>query len=616
MISRFVFFVFVFCLYMNLIVASTDTFLINYDGVNIQKVTQDIAKFSNKTIILDPRLKGNVTIFSDSYLTKDQVWEVYLRTLQSYGYSVISNEDIVHVIPEAKALKDNVDRLSKANFQTKVFLLHNRSSTELIPMIKPLMGQYSTISKLDTVNCLLLVDKKSNLLRIGNVIKQLDNDVAAKVSVIRLNKLSAIEAVAILNQLKNNKNPKMNEFTVIAFPISNSIILSAKESITQELNDTIVKLDQDTLDTGSETIIFLKYAKAETLVPILEKVISKFDLSTSSVKPVITYHEKTNSLVISADSKNSHRITNLVSQLDVQRAQVLVEAIVVEISESNDQSFGVETAASANGSGYLPAGITRFPNSNSVDLISIAGAVADGSASGVSATSIQSLLNTKGIAMALGKYNESGQSFAAIIQALKEDRNSNILSTPSIIALNNEKARLIIGQEISIVTGESLSSNNSNPFRTTTREDVGIKLSIVPQINENDSILLDIDQEVSSISNVSLGVDDRIINKREISTKVLAKNNQTIVLGGLIDETVEKKIQKVPLLSSLPFLGKLFKSSSDSKVKRNLIVFIRPTILRDFDSINPISDDLFDDIYNNDSTQKYDAFDLLDSTKK
>ena len=571
------------------IVHAQETFILNYEDVDIKKVTQDIANFSKKTIILDPRVKGKVTIFSNSLLSSDEVWDVYLRTIQVNGFSALNDENFVRIVPENEATRDQNSGESGGEFITRVIELKNRSSVELLPLIKPIAGRQANVSSIASINSLLIVDRKSNVERITEVVESLDEDNTASVTIVDLKNLSSVEAVRILEKLKSQNNPTINNFVAISFSASNSVIVSANSITTNIIKETLQQLDADAISEGSVAVIYLKYADAEEVAGIVSSIASRF-ISSESEKPIVTYHAPTNSVVVSSDESNIATIKNLISKLDIRRAQVLVEAIVVELSETAARSLGVETIFAGAEDGEIPIGITRFQNGTGPDLLGLTGsAIESGDNANFSNIAANSLLNSQGIIAGIGRISEDDDSMIAIINAIDADKNSNILTTTSLLAMDNEEASTVIGQEIPITTGESLGSNNTNPFRTTSREEVGIKLSIKPQINEGNSVILEIKQEVSGVAGPLTGTTDLITNKRTIETTVLVDNNQIIVLGGLVDEDIQEDIQRVPVLGSIPILGKLFQSSSESKVKKNLMVFLRPKILVDSESVSQIS---------------------------
>jgi len=574
-------------------VSAQETFILNYEEVDIKKVTQDIAQFSKKTIILDPRVKGKISIYSNASLSREQVWNVFLRTIQVSGFSAISDNGFVRIVPENEATRDSNFALDeRADFVTEIISLKNRSTDEVLSMLKPITGRQSHLSSISSINSILIVDRSSNVNRIKDLLKDLDKNNTAKITIIELTKLSATEAVRILDKLKTQNNPAINKFVAIPFTPSNSVIISANEYITGNIKQTLKKLDDDIKTDNTVEVVYLKFAKASEVASILGTVSSRFKNSDEKDKTVITYHEKTNSIIISSEQNNINNVKNLISKLDIRRAQVLVEAIIVELSETAANKLGVESVFSGANSQEIPVGMTRL-NSGGPDLVSIIASGSDQDNAALSSNAVASILNSKGLVAGIGDLTAGEDNFAVLINAIQEDQNSNILSKPSILAMDNETAKSSDGQEIPVTTGESLGSNNSNPFRTTSRQEVGISLEVTPQINEGNSVLLDIKIEVSGVAGVVSSGVDLITNKRTIETTALVENNEIMVLGGLIDEDLQENINKVPILGSIPLVGRLFQSSSDSTVKRNLMVFIKPRIMTDAQSSEIISSEKY-----------------------
>ena len=573
---------------------SQETYILNYEDVDIKKVTQDIAQFSKKTIILDPRVKGRISIYSNANLNRNQVWDVYLRTIQVNGFSAISEGGFVRIVPDNEATRDNnISPISSSgDYQTSVIPLENRSIEEVMPMIKPITGRQAHLSSIASINSILIVDRVSNVERISKLISDLDKNNSAIISIIKLTNLSSIEAARILEKLKSQNNPTLSKFVAIPFTPSNSIIISANEYVTANINQTLKSLDRDVKSDDSIDVVYLKYAKSSDIAAILNSVSGSFMSDDDGIKTVITLHEKTNSLIISSAEANLATIRNIISQLDIRRAQVLVEAIIVELSETAANSLGVETIFNGTDKDSVPIGVTRFGGSGP-DLLSIVGSAADETDVNLSSTASASLLNTQGLIAGFGDLTPGKDNFVGIINAITQDSNSNILATPSLMAMDNELATSIIGQEIPITTGESLGTNNSNPFRTTSRQEVGIKLEVTPQINEGSSVVMQIKIEVSGVAGVPMSGIDIITNKRAIETTALVDNNQIIVLGGLVDEDTQDSVSKVPVLGSVPILGRLFQSSSKTTVKKNLMVFLRPTIITDSQSATSASSDKY-----------------------
>ena len=588
MIKKIKFIIFIPFILLSIQSHAQETFLLNYQDVDIAKVTQDISKFSKKTLILDPRVKGRISIFSDSILSAEQVWDVYLRTIQVHGFAALSDGGVVRIVPENEATRDSTESLSQSSIETKIFTLKNRAAGEILSQIKPITGRQSHLSSIPSINSILLVDKKSNIERIAQLLEKIDQNDSAAIKIIKLNNLSSVEAVRILDRLKAQNNPTINNFIAVPFTPSNSVILSADQVVTNNITETLNALDKDALTGGSIAVLYLKYAKAEEVATIINTVSSRF-AGDDNEKPIVTHHRETNSLIVSSEETNLEVIRNLVSKLDIRRAQVLVEAIIVELSETAAKSLGVETIFAGAKDGNVPVGITRFQNGSNPDLVALAGSlIEDGENATLSNVASSSLLQSSGLVSGFGDLS-GGDSFAGIINAVADDQNSDILSTHTVIAMDNEPANLVIGQEIPITTGESLGSNNANPFRTTSRQEVGIKLSITPQINEGNSVILEIKQEVSGVVGPLTGTADLITNKRSIETTVLVDNNQMIVLGGLNEDDLQESVSKVPLLGSIPVFGRLFSSSAESRVQRNLMVFLRPTILMDSADVTSLS---------------------------
>ena len=442
---------------------------------------------------------------------------------------------------------------------------------------------------------MLISDDKDNVSRISEIIRKLDSDLDTVISDFNLINLSSIEALRILNSLKSDTNTRFEKLGLATFQGANKIIFSGPREIVNKAKLLLSKLDQDNSTSENTKVIYLNYSKAEDILKILSDISGSFNQEQNEdFKTVITSHEETNSIIIRSNPQKIKSLINIVSQLDIRRPQVLVEAIIVEISELSAKSLGVDAVFSGNSDDDQPIAITRFPSSTSPDLLSIIGSMDDSSNLSTSAAASNSLLNSTGLVAGIGNLTDGDDNFALLLNLLRADQDSDILSTPSGVALDNEEATLLVGQVIPITTGESLGANNITPFRTTAREEVGITLEFKPQINEQDSVALSIRVEVSSIAGAQLpNSNDLITNKSEIQSTVLADDKEIIVLGGLIKEEIEESVNKVPILGDIPLLGRIFRSSAESIDKRNLMVFLRPTILRDAVTTKDLSEEKF-----------------------
>jgi general secretion pathway protein D len=509
--------------------ASLHATQINMRDADIRIFSADIAKLTNKTIILDPRIKGNVTVISDQDLDPDEAYAVFLSVLRLHGFSAIQTGDVIKVMPESGARQDaSSERISQDSLTTEVIRLSGADARTLVPLLKPLVNKQGHIAAYEPTNSIILADYEGNVYRLKEVLAQLDRSSGSK--------------------------------------------------------DTNLK------------VVYLNYAKASDIQLILEKMATslenaKASSSSSGLKTTsIESHEDTNALIISAKQDILAELESVIDQLDIRRAQVLVEAIIVELSDSLAKDLGVQFLFRGDGDN-TPLVAQRFGSPNPDLISSVASeSLADSSGSSALGTAaVNSLLGIEGLAVGVGRINSSGNIFASIINLVAEDSDSNILSTPSIMTLDNEQASIVVGQEIPITTGETLSSSNSNPFRSVNREEVGIKLEVTPQINEGNAVKLTINQEVSSVYGpITPSSTDLITNKRVIKTTVLVEDGDTIVLGGLIDDNVQEIERRVPILGNIPLIGRMFRSTSTSRTKRNLIVFIKPTIIRDSETMRVI----------------------------
>ena len=567
-----------------------------YKDADIKTFAQDIALLTDKTIILDPRVKGVISIYSDAPLDSESIWEVFISTMEVQGYNVLKDGNIYRVIPSQEGVKNfSEDGPLAGSIGSEVIKLRFSSAKDIVNAVKPIVGVRSYIVALQNDREVLIADDADNIKRVRDIIRNLDSELDTSISDFKLKNLSSIEALRLINSLKSDPNTRFDKLAVATFQGSNKLIFSGPLEIVTRAKRLISQLDLDNSLNENTKVIYLNYSQAEDILKILKDVSASFNQEQNiDYKTVITSHEETNSIVIRSNPQTIKTLTSIVEQLDIRRPQVFVEAIIVEISDESARALGVDTIYSGDASSNTPIAISRFPSTTSPDLLSLAISADDGSDIGTGAGAAASLLSTRGFVAGIGNLVEGEDNFAALLSVLKDDSNSNILSTPSAVVMDNEEASLLVGQEIPITTGESLGSNNLTPFRTTAREEIGIKLEIKPQINESDSVALFIRQEVSSIAGSQLpNSTDLITNKREIETTVLADNGEILVLGGLISEDIQESVNKVPILGDLPLLGVLFRSSAKSVQERNLMIFLRPTILRDSITTKDLSEEKF-----------------------
>ncbi len=602
--------------------ASAAQYSPNFKGTEITEFVNIVGKNLKKTMIVDPNVRGKINVRSYDLLSEKQYYQFFLNVLEVYGYAAVEmDNNIVKIIRNKDAKTASIPVVGdKSNIigdemVTRVVEVKNVTVRELVPLLRQLSDQAGggNVVNYDPANVIMLTGTASTVNRLVKIIERVDRAGDQDVEIIKLKYASAGEMVRIIEAMNKPTGGKAGQPTflipkIVADDRSNSVIVSGEVKARERVARLVKRLDSELESNGNTRVYYLKYSKAEDLVKVLQGVSDSIASEAKTAKAKtrsgnkrevsIEAHESTNALVITAQPDMLRSLEAVIRQLDVRRAQVLVEAIIVEVFESDGVSLGVQWYNEAGG-------FTQFTNGPASISSVAAGVQAAEGEEGNTVTTIDSNGNpvtttnpsTDGdysiLAQVLG--NVSGMMFGiakndwgAIVNAVSSDTNSNILATPSITTLDNEEAYFIVGQEVPIITGSQTGSNNSNPFQTVDRQEVGIKLRVTPQVNEGNAVQLIIEQEVSSVSGTT-GVDISI-NKREIKTTVMAESGDTVVLGGLIDEDVQESVQKVPILGDIPILGHLFKSTSNSTRKRNLMVFLRSTIVRDSALMTEISE--------------------------
>ncbi|MEP1144040.1 MAG: type II secretion system secretin GspD [Henriciella sp.] len=603
--------------------------VLSLNDVDITALIDDVSIITGNTFILHPDVRRTkVTVMSQSPMSTNEVFQVFLSTLRVHGFAAVpAGKGVYRIVPEQMAIGDAGGRESGPNsFITQVFKLDNFSAIEAAQMVKPLVDAQGQVVANARSNTLVLVDYSSNMPRLREIVAGLDENDRTKVETIELRNVPAREIQGILSELLADRddNPN-NRFEVSASSSSNSIVVKGDEATVARAIRVARDLDNTDPVRDSLRVIELKNANAEDLVPILERLGQTMAAQAApgdSQAPAATiaHHQPTNSLVISASPDTILAMERVVEALDKRRAQVFLEAIIVEISDSTARDLGVQFLLTGTGESAVPFLSTNFSNSTP-SLLRLAGAIADpdvfGGTNPFLSDAVTSLVGQQGVGFGGG--GQSGDTlFGAIITALEQDEQSKVLSKPFNMTLDNGRSELLVGQQIPVATGETLGSDNSNPFRTVTRQDVGIKLNVTPRITADDTIHLDIFQEVSSISpTLSAGTDDFVTNLRQITTTVLADDGEIIVLGGLIEQSQDTINRKVPIAGDIPVLGNLFKSENVDNLRTNLMVFIRPTIVRDRDEARAVTqrsyryiraEELLNDEVDGESISELDAF--------
>ncbi|HEX7048262.1 MAG TPA: type II secretion system secretin GspD [Gammaproteobacteria bacterium] len=573
---------------------------LNFEDMEIRDVARAVGEVTGKSFILDPRVKGRVTIVSSQPIPIDAVYETFLSVLQVHNFAAVpAGENMVKIIPAVNAREiagidpAQPEEAPADDIVTRVIEVQNVEAVQLVPLLRPLVPQTAHIAAYAGGNMLIISDRAANVERLTKIIQRMDQTTDEEIEVVRLENAAASEVVRVLSALVQNSAEAGRQAPVlVADDRTNSILISGDEAARLRLRALIAHLDTPLESGGNTQVIYLRYANAESLATILSGHVTESASGAAGEKPagattggyadvIILPEPDTNALVVTAPPKVMRTLQNIISKLDIRRAQVHVEAIIAELSADNSAELGV-TWAVADESGDGPAGLTNFPTSG-VGIGQVGAAAAAGGET--AAQAIGGLLSSAaGLSLGFGRISDGDVSFVGLLRALAGSSSTNILSTPSLTTMDNEEAEITVGQEVPFLTGSftgtGATGGNINPFQTIQRKEVGLSLKITPQISDSNTIVLDIAQEVSSLSGSSQGAVDLVTDTRSITTSVIAENGEIIVLGGLIDERVTQSEQRVPLLGSIPILGHLFRYETSSKDKRNLMVFIKPSILR------------------------------------
>ena len=612
---------------------------LNLKDTDIRVLVETVSRLTGKTFLIDKRVQGTVTVISQHPMSEDEIYQTFLSAIKMHGFAAVQTGPVIKIVQEAQAKGDSTAVATDArpgvgeDLVTRVIKVNNLDVNQLVPILRGLVAQQAHLAPYKPSNTLIISDRAANVNRIVQIIKEMDTGTDTQIEVMPLQHASAAEIVRILAELDKQQPGQdafgaLNKPNVVADERTNSVLISGDKAGRLRLKGLVAHLDTPLQSSGNTKVIYLRYAKADKLAKVLKGVSENLAKEDAKAKGqqggnsrndlTIEAHDETNALVVTAPPSVMSEIEGIVRKLDIRRAQVHVEAIIVEISDNKAKELGVQWLFGGSKDGTIqPVGFSNFNNTGPgiVQLGGAAAAVRNNNNGSTTTTTIDpttgvktetttdngssdnatglaqafsALSGMEGLALGVARIKDSGFNFAALIRALATTTESNILSTPSLMTLDNEEAEFKAGQEVPFLTGSyqtnaggggNVGGGIGNPFQTIERKDVGISLKIKPQINEGDAVRLNIEQEVSSIAGATQ--TDVITNKRSIKNSVLVGDGQTVVLGGLIDEDVQQSAEKVPLLGDIPGLGYLFRSSKTTKVKRNLMVFIKPTIVRD-----------------------------------
>ncbi|WP_072670598.1 type II secretion system secretin GspD [Vibrio injensis] len=590
---------------------ANQTFSVSFKGTDIQEFITIVGRNLEKTIIVDPSVRGKIDVRSYDTLNEEQYYSFFLNVLEVYGFAVVEMDNGVLKVIRSKDAKTsaipvlgNDDRAFGDSVVTQVVTVKNVSVRELSPLLRQLIDNAGAgnVVHYDPANIILITGHAAVVNRLANIIHRVDQAGDTEIEVVELRNASASEMVRIVEALSRANNaqnaPEFLQPRFVADDRTNSILISGDPKVRERMRRLINQLDVEMATRGNNRVVYLKYAKADDLVSVLKDVSENLQAekqggqrsaSSSRSSVMISAHSDTNSLVITAPQDIMNSLLDVISQLDIRRAQVLIEALIVEMAEGDGINLGVQWGSLKDGAviqygntgaqvGQVMVGLEEAKKQTSTEYYTDR----DGNRrpytvekSGNYSTLASALSGVNGAALGVMMGD-----WTALISAVSSTSSTNILSSPSITVMDNGEASFIVGEEVPVLTGSTAGSNNDNPFQTVERKEVGIKLKVVPQINEGDSVQLSIEQEVSNVLGAQGAVDVRFA-KRQLNTTVMVQDGQMLVLGGLIDERTAESESKVPILGDIPLLGYLFRSTNTTVEKKNLMVFIKPTIIRD-----------------------------------
>ncbi|HME38230.1 MAG TPA: type II secretion system secretin GspD [Steroidobacteraceae bacterium] len=606
----------------------------NYKDADLSQIIQAVSEVTGKNFIIDPRVNAKVTMLSATPMSPAAFYEAFLSVLQVYGYVAVPAGKVIKIIPNTDARQlpsiDLPNQVSSTSDEivTQIISLKNISAAQLVPLLRPLIPQYGHLAAYPSANILIISDRASNVSRIVHIIERMDESGDEPIEVIALHNATASDVVKVVTALNQGQGAEGAgaAVKVVADERTNSVLLTGEKSQRLRIKSLILNMDTPLTTGGDTQVRYLRYADAEKIAEKLKGQASATAKAqggaaaaptsgTPNVDASVTIWADvaTNALIITAPPKIMKSLMAVIDKLDIRRAQVKVEAIIVEIDVNKSSSLGVQWILYGQGNTTVPVGVTNFPGSGT-GIVSLLGAaigggtaIAGGTSNGSAAAAVAGGIGN-GATVGIGRYNpNSGTNFAALIQALRSDGSSNIISTPSLITMNNEEAEVKVTQEIPLITGSYANttasvSGTTSPFTTIQREEVGTILKVTPHINEGNSVQLKIEQEDSSPGAKLTNSADISTNKRSIKTTVLIEDGGIIVLGGLMSDTVQETEDRVPVLGAIPILGNLFKSRSGSRQKKNLMVFIRPNILRDADATENTSESKYNEVRESERT--------------
>ena len=613
-------------------------FTLNLNNTDVYALIETVSNATGRNFVVDPRVSGKVTVISTTPVTAEKLYEMFLSVLQVHGFSAVPAGSLTKIVPDFAAKQGPVPVLGveteeRDQLVSQVIPINNVPAAPLVQILRPMVPQEGQLAANPASNSLLVTDRAANIQRLMEIIKLIDVPDSDEVDLVHLHQASAADIVRTLSPLQRAGGAGPNgtaSMQLLADERTNSILISGNQAVRTRVRGLIEELDSPVESGGNTRVIFLNYAEAEDIAAIIsgDGVLGTLEPTSGGVAqapapvpppaavndgsgavattqqnnrpvagaPIISQQpgasrvdiktdSNTNSLIITAPPAEMATLLAIIERLDIRRPQVLVEAVIAEVSEDNIRELGINFLVDGFESGG-PIGLSNLDGATG-RLIGNVAANAAGLPPGID----------NGTTFALGNFASGNIDFGLLFNAIASDADNNILSTPTIVTLDNEEAEIVVGTNVPFITGQQLSTNNDNPFQTIERQDVGLRLKVKPQINEGDTIKLELEQEVSSVNATSLaGAADITTSTRSINTTVLVEDGQTLVLGGLNDDMVADVVEKVPLLGDIPVVGRLFQYKSKTKSKTNLMIFLHPVILRDAETADRVSSSKYDEL--------------------
>ncbi len=589
-----------------MVCAQEQTWKINIKNADIREFVAQVAEITGKTFVIDPRLKGDITVISSTSMDTDAIYALFLSVLRVHNFTASPSGNVIRIQQTATGKQTpgpggSLVNVAPEELVTRVIAAQNVESSELVKILRPLMPQYGGLAAVAKPNVVIVSDHADNIIRLMRIIEQIDIADEEDIVVVPLKEAWVGTMVALLEKVapdqlgRNSTGPQ--RIQIIANERNNSLVLRGKPKPIAEILKLIDKLDQPATTIGATQVIYLKHADAIKVTEILNGLISDRPATDESgaSSTSIQADESLNAIIVRSDPGTMNEILGILDYLDVRRTQVVIEAAIVEVTLSDTSAIGVEMAAVDESGNSVPLVTTTLDGVINSLLGSIIGD--DGELDVL--TGLASLSSPT---FAVAKINPGGISFAAIVRALATSSDANLLSSPYIQTLDNQEAKIVVGNEVPFRTGSftTTGDGSSNPFTTIQRKDVGLQLTVTPHVHEGSSVRLEISLEITSVVDTPIGDDgfsDVVTSKRTIETTILAEDRQTIVLGGLIQDDITDTDKRVPLLGDIPLLGRLFRSTTKSHTKRNLLIFLRPTVIRTKEDADAITDRKYRDIW-------------------